>query len=112
MYDNVAKIDPELGQALKDEWRRQETHIELIASENFVAAEILAIALVRTCYLLRQTAKCLPKGSKVERIGGRPVLRFPFLRKKPEKHHDVSTTRPRDHRSAGTRRADPSNRSE
>lgn len=41
VYKNVRLIDPELGQALTDEWTRQESHIELIASENFVAPEVL-----------------------------------------------------------------------
>ncbi len=44
MYDNkqtIATYDPELWQALRCEMRRQEEHIELIASENYVSPLVL-----------------------------------------------------------------------
>lgn len=41
MYQNVKSIDPEIAQVLEDELNRQRTHIELIASENFVSKGVL-----------------------------------------------------------------------
>ncbi len=38
---NLAKDDPELSQAIQAENRRQEEHIELIASENYVSYAVL-----------------------------------------------------------------------
>lgn len=46
MFDkqkSIAELDPELWQAIKDEEQRQEHHIELIASENFVSPRVLDI---------------------------------------------------------------------
>ncbi|GAB4170248.1 MAG: serine hydroxymethyltransferase [Rhodocyclaceae bacterium] len=37
----LAKVDPELWQAIQSENRRQEEHIELIASENYVSRAVL-----------------------------------------------------------------------
>jgi len=37
----IAKVDPELWQAVQAELRRQEDHIELIASENYVSPAVL-----------------------------------------------------------------------
>jgi glycine hydroxymethyltransferase len=37
----LAKVDPELWQAVQNENRRQEDHIELIASENYVSYAVL-----------------------------------------------------------------------
>ena len=34
--DTLAKVDPDVFAAVQDENRRQEDHIELIASENYV----------------------------------------------------------------------------
>ncbi len=39
--DTLAKIDPELWKAVEDENRRQEDHIELIASENYVSRAVM-----------------------------------------------------------------------
>ncbi len=44
MYENtetIADFDPELAEAMANEGRRQEEHIELIASENLVSPRIL-----------------------------------------------------------------------
>lgn len=41
MYESISALDPELGASLEAEWKRQEDHLELIASENFVSPEIL-----------------------------------------------------------------------
>lgn len=41
MYDRVAKQDPELYRALVGELRRQQTKLELIASENFASPAVL-----------------------------------------------------------------------
>ncbi len=37
----IAKFDPELWQAMQDENRRQEDHIELIASENYASPAVM-----------------------------------------------------------------------
>jgi len=44
MFSNepLAKVDPELWQAVRDEIGRQEDHIELIASENYASPAVLA----------------------------------------------------------------------
>jgi len=39
--DTLAKVDPELWQAIENENRRQEDHIELIASENYVSRAVM-----------------------------------------------------------------------
>jgi len=39
--DTIARIDPELWQAIQNENQRQEDHIELIASENYVSKAVL-----------------------------------------------------------------------
>ena len=39
----VAETDPEIAQAVRDEVRRQNTGLELIASENFVSAAVLEV---------------------------------------------------------------------
>ena len=41
LNNNLASIDPELWQAIQAENRRQENHIELIASENYVSRAVL-----------------------------------------------------------------------
>ncbi|WP_417760327.1 serine hydroxymethyltransferase [Shewanella sp.] len=38
---NIADYDPELKQAIDDETRRQEEHIELIASENYTSPRVM-----------------------------------------------------------------------
>ena len=46
MFDkqkSIAEMDPELWEAIKNEENRQEQHIELIASENFVSPRVLEI---------------------------------------------------------------------
>ena len=40
--DEVKKIDPEVAQAIVDEQERQNSHIELIASENWVSKAVMA----------------------------------------------------------------------
>ncbi len=37
----IASFDPELADAIAKENRRQEDHIELIASENYVSPRVL-----------------------------------------------------------------------
>jgi glycine hydroxymethyltransferase len=39
--DTLARVDPDLWQAIESEHRRQEEHIELIASENYVSHAVL-----------------------------------------------------------------------
>jgi glycine hydroxymethyltransferase len=41
MTDSIAEFDPELSRAIAGEQRRQEEHVELIASENYVSARVL-----------------------------------------------------------------------
>lgn len=40
--DEVRKEDPEIAQAIVDEQERQNSHIELIASENWVSKAVMA----------------------------------------------------------------------
>ena len=40
-FPNIAKTDPEIFDAMQKELRRQEEHIELIASENFVSEAVM-----------------------------------------------------------------------
>ena len=40
--DEVKKVDPEIAQAITDEQARQNSHIELIASENWVSKAVMA----------------------------------------------------------------------
>lgn len=44
MYDRLKEIDPEVYAAIEAERQRQESKIELIASENFVSEAVLAAA--------------------------------------------------------------------
>ena len=39
--DTLAKVDPELWKSIENENRRQEDHIELIASENYVSKAVM-----------------------------------------------------------------------
>lgn len=43
MYDfeEIVKTDPEIANAIKDEMNRQNSHIELIASENWVSKAVM-----------------------------------------------------------------------
>ena len=41
--NSIASFDPELWQAINNEAKRQEQHIELIASENYVSPGVLAL---------------------------------------------------------------------
>ena len=43
-FDEVKNADPELAKAMEQETGRQNDHIELIASENFVSEEVLELA--------------------------------------------------------------------
>ena len=38
----IANVDPEIWNAIQDENRRQEEHIELIASENYTSPAVMA----------------------------------------------------------------------
>jgi glycine hydroxymethyltransferase len=40
---SLSDFDPQISQAIQDEARRQEEHIELIASENYVSPQVLAV---------------------------------------------------------------------
>ena len=40
--DEVKAVDPEIAQAIEDEVARQNSHIELIASENWVSRAVMA----------------------------------------------------------------------
>lgn len=41
--EDVAAVDPEIERAIKDEIRRQESHLELIASENFTSRAVMQV---------------------------------------------------------------------
>ena len=40
-FSNLQKYDPEIMEAINQEANRQEEHIELIASENFVSPQVM-----------------------------------------------------------------------
>ena len=42
MFEEVARVDPEIAQALKNELNRQRNNLELIASENFALPVVLS----------------------------------------------------------------------
>ena len=39
--DTLSRVDPELWRAIQAEVKRQEDHIELIASENYVSKAVM-----------------------------------------------------------------------
>lgn len=41
-FDEITKVDPEIAEAIHDEMDRQDSHIELIASENWVSKAVMA----------------------------------------------------------------------
>ena len=41
-FDEIMKTDPEIADAIKAEMERQNSHIELIASENWVSKAVMA----------------------------------------------------------------------
>lgn len=41
-YEEILKADPEIAQSITDEMKRQNSHIELIASENWVSKAVMA----------------------------------------------------------------------
>ena len=41
-YEEILNADPEMAQAITDEMKRQNSHIELIASENWVSKAVMA----------------------------------------------------------------------
>ena len=48
-FDSVKKTDPELAEAIRLEMDRQQSHLELIASENFVSEAVcIRIILIVT----------------------------------------------------------------
>ncbi len=44
--DSLSKTDPDLFKAISDELRRQQQHIELIASENMVKDIIMVVSML------------------------------------------------------------------
>lgn len=53
----IAQTDPELAAAIQQEWSRQESHLELIASENFASP---AVMLAQGSCLTNKYAEGLP----------------------------------------------------
>ena len=41
-WEEINQVDPEIAQCIKDEVERQNSHIELIASENWVSKAVMA----------------------------------------------------------------------
>jgi glycine hydroxymethyltransferase len=41
-FEEVKEVDPEIYDLMEKEWRRQQNHLELIASENFVSEAVLS----------------------------------------------------------------------
>ena len=64
MYDfeEIRKEDPEIAEAIQAEMARQNSHIELIASENWVSKAVMA-------------AMGSPLTNKYQRISGQEILR-------------------------------------
>ena len=60
----IEEFDAELFQAIVDENRRQEEHIELIASENYVSSAVLA-ALVSVVVFLFGLGDVVPLAATV-----------------------------------------------
>ena len=72
-FEEVVKADPELAKAMELETNRQNDHIELIASENFVSKAVMA-AMGSTLYQQvrrRISGKTLLWRMPVCRYGGR-----------------------------------------
>ena len=42
LLDEVKKVDPKVAEAIVEEQKRQNAHIELIASENWVSKAVMA----------------------------------------------------------------------
>jgi hypothetical protein len=47
-----------------------------------LVVNVVVVVVANAVYLCRRNAK-LPRGSEVERINGRPVLKFPFIARRP-----------------------------
>ena len=41
-FDEILREDPELAKSIQDEMDRQQSHLELIASENIVTKAVMA----------------------------------------------------------------------
>ena len=41
-WEEINQVDPEIAQCINDEVERQNSHIELIASENWVSKAVMA----------------------------------------------------------------------
>ena len=41
-FDEILREDPEIAEAIQAEMKRQNSHIELIASENWVSKAVMA----------------------------------------------------------------------
>ena len=41
-FEDIQKVDPQVAQAITEEMERQNSHIELIASENWVSKAVMA----------------------------------------------------------------------
>ena len=46
-FDEIKQADPEIAQSITDEMERQNSHIELIASENWVSRAVMAATVLR-----------------------------------------------------------------
>ena len=64
--DSLSKADPELYKAISDELKRQQQHIELIASENIVSQAVLeAINSICCCCLFNSSLIALYNSGSV-----------------------------------------------
>ena len=54
-FDEIKNADIEIAEAMQDEMDRQQSHLELIASENIVSKAVMAAMWI--CWRCRRTCK-------------------------------------------------------
>src|SRR5258708_16662619 len=71
-WRSLAETDPEIAQAIKDELHRQNSGLELIASENFVSRAVLEAAgsVMTNKYAEGYPGKRYYGGGEVGGVGG------------------------------------------
>ena len=54
-FEEIEREDPEIAKAIRNEINRQQTHLELIASENWVSKSCMVLALLMPVLAENQT---------------------------------------------------------
>ena len=86
--DEVRKVDPEIAQAIVDEQERQNSHIELIASENWVSKAVMAAmgSVLTNKYAEGYPGKRYYGGCDyVDEVENLAIERAPFIQLGPDK---------------------------